>query len=108
MGRSDRITIILSVAALCATIIGSSCSTNARIDDLNGRFDHLNASVNARFDHLNASVNARFDDLNASVNARFDDLSASVNARIEALERDLRELRAIVIDALKGAAPAAD
>ena len=89
MGRSDRITILLSVAALCATIIGTSCSTNARIGD-----------VNARIDDVHANVNARIDD----VNARIDD----VNVRIDGLSEDIRELRAIVIDAVKADASSAD
>ncbi len=119
MGRADRITILLSVAALCVTIIGTSCSTNARIDDLGARMgemnaslstriDDLSASLNARIDDLSARLNARIDDLSASLNARIDDLSASLNARIDALDRDLRELRAIVIDTAKVAAPPAD
>ena len=82
MGRSDRITILLSVTALCATIIGTSCSTNARIGD----------------------VNARISDMNA----RIDDVHANVNARIDGLSEDIRELRAIVIDAVKTDASSAD
>ncbi len=99
MGRSDRLTILLSVAALCITIVGTSCSTNARIDD-------LNANVNARIDDLNANVNARIDDLSASLNARIDDLSASVDVRFEVVREELRELRALVIDALEAASAA--
>ena len=75
MGRSDRITVLLSVAALCATITGTSCSTNARIDD---------------------------------VHARIDDVHANVNARIDGLSEDIRELRAIMIDAIKADASSAD
>ena len=75
MGRSDRITVLLSVAALCVTIIGTSCSTNARIDD---------------------------------VHARIDDVNANVNARIDGLSEDIRELRTIVIDAVKADASSAD
>ena len=52
----------------------------------------------ARFDDLSASVNARFD----GVNARIDDL----NARIDDLEEDIRELRALIIDALHRPDPA--
>ena len=89
MGRSDRITILLSVAALCATIIGTSCSTNARIGDVNARI---------------SDMNARIDDVHANVNARIDD----VNARIDGLSEDIRELRAIVIDAVKTDASSAD
>ena len=36
---------------------------------------------------------------NANVNARIDD----VNARIDDLQEDIRELRALIIDAIKGA-----
>ena len=82
MGRSDRITVLLSVAALCVTIIGTSCSTNARIGD----------------------VNARIDD----VHARIDDVNTNVNARIDGLSEDIRELRAIVIEAVKADASSAD
>ena len=87
MGRSDRITILLSVAALCATIIGTSCSAHARINDVNSRVDEVNANVNARID----GVNARIDD---------------VNARIDELRDDIRELRNIVIDAITADRPA--
>ena len=75
MGRSDRITVLLSVAALCATIIGTSCSTNARIDNMH---------------------------------ARIDDVHANVNARIDGLSEDIRELRAIMFDAIKADASSAD
>ena len=104
MDRADRITILLSAAALCVTIIGTSCSTNARIDDLGARMGEMSASLNARTDDLSASLNARIDDLRAEVTAQI----AAVNARIDALDRDLRDLRAIVIDAVKAPAPAAD
>ena len=104
MGRADRITILLSVAALCGTIIGTSCSTNARIDDLSARIDAGDASLSARIDDLNTSLNARIDDLRAEVTAQI----AAVNARIDGLDRDIRELRALVIDAIQTAEPAAD
>ena len=92
MARADRITILLSVAALCATIIGTSCSTNARIGDLSTRIDAVNASLSARIDDLRAEVTAQI---------------AAVNARIDGLDRDIRELRALVIDAIQ-TTPAAD
>ena len=85
MSRSDRLTILLSVAALCVTLVGTSCSTNARIDD------------------LNASLNVRIDDLSASVDARFE----AVRGEVREVREEIRELRALVIDALK-AATAAD
>ena len=50
----------------------------------------------------NANVNARIDDVNANVNARIDD----VNARIDDLQEDIRELRALIVDAIKRSDPA--
>jgi hypothetical protein len=93
MGRSDRLTILLSVAALCGTIIGTSCSTNAHISDMNARMDAVTANVNARI---------------GDVNGRIDDLSVRIGELRSELRTDIRELRAIVIDAIKAATPAAD
>ena len=91
MGRSDRLAILLSVVALCGTIIGTSCSTNARISDMNARISDMNARVDA-----------------ATANARFDDLSARIIRLRSELSTDIRELRAIVIDAIQAATPATD
>ena len=77
---------------------------NNRIDDVNTRFDDLNASVNNRFE----DVNSRIDDVNTSVNNRIDDLNVSLNRRIDDLQNEMRELRTLVIDAIKAADPAAD
>ena len=69
----DRITIIVAAGAISATLGVGSCSTNARIDD------------------VNTQLNTRIDD---------------VNARIDDVQADIRELRALVIDALKRSTPA--
>lgn len=110
MERSDRITILLSVAALCATIVGTSCSTNARISDLsanvNARFDDLNARLGGANSILNARIddsNARLDDAITGLNARLDSAVGGLNARMDELHQDIRELRALVIEALKTA-----
>jgi outer membrane murein-binding lipoprotein Lpp len=81
-------TLLLMLAGL---MIQQNTNVNARIDD-----------VNARIDDVNANVNARIDD----VNARIDDVNANVNARIDDLQEDIRELRALIIDAIKGNTPA--
>ena len=103
MSRSDRITILLSAVALCVAIVGSSCSTNARIDDLNtglsARIDDLRDEVAAQID----AVNTRIDDLRDEVATRF----SAVNARVDDLHEEVRDLRALVLDAIK-APPAAD
>ena len=56
------------------------------------------AGLNRRIDDLNANVNARFGD----VNARFDD----VHRRIDDMQDDIRELRVLVNEILKGSQPA--
>lgn len=65
MFSTDRMSLLLGVGAIVVTIGVGTCSTNARIADVNRRLDELNANVNRRFDDLNADWNARFDDLNA-------------------------------------------
>ena len=79
------ITVIVAFTAIVAS------GFNARFDDLNSRIDDLNTSVNGRIDDLNTNVNGRIDDLNANINSRMDEI-----------ETDIRELRALVIDAIKG------
>lgn len=77
MTTTDRLTVIGIGAAVVVAIIGGSCSTNARIDD-------LRADMNARF----ADVNARIGD----TNARIGDLSAEVRAEHAEIRTDIRRI----------------
>ena len=81
------ITIIVSFVAIIAS-------------GINNRIDDVNTNVNSRID----DVNNRIDDVDMNVNSRIDD----VDTRIDDLQNDIRELRSLVIDALKGNEPAAD
>ena len=76
MSWADRVSMLVAAGVIVATLGVGTCSTNARFND----------------------VNARFND----VNARFDD----VERRIDALQADIRELRTLVIDAIKRGEPA--
>ena len=67
-------TLVLLAGLMSAQFVG----VNARIDDVNTRFDDLRADMNARFDDLRADMNVRFD----AVDARFD----AVNARMDRME----------------------
>ena len=93
----------IGLATLLLMLIGlmvqQNAATNARIDD-------LNTGVNARIDDVNSSVNARIDDVNSSVNARIDDLRSEMNRRFDDLQEDIRELRTLVIEALRRTEPA--
>ena len=71
---------------------------------INNRIDDVNANVNNRID----DVNSRIDDLNTNFNNRLEDMNANLNRRIDDLQQEMRELRTLVIDAIKGADPAAD
>ena len=71
MSWTDRITVLVAAGAIVATLSVGTCSTNGRFDDVNQRID---------------DVNRRFDD----VNGRFDDV-----------QTDIRELRSLVIEAIK-------
>ena len=96
--------------AIIGTIVGTglvvagllSAQLSSGLAGLNTRIDGLSASANARFD----DVHSRIDDVNANVNARIDDVVANVNARFDDLQQDIRELRALVIEALKRTEPA--
>ena len=77
MSMGDRITILVAAGAVSATLGVGSWSTNARINDVN-----------------------------TQLNTRIDDMGAQLNARIDDVQEDIRELRALVIDALKHGDPA--
>lgn len=77
MTTTDRLTVIGIGAAVVVAIVGGSCSTNARIDD-------LRADMNARF----ADVNARIGD----TNARIGDLSTEVRAEHAEIRTDIRRI----------------
>ena len=87
---------------LVGLVLQQNAAVNTRIDDVNAnvnaRIDDVNANVNIRF----ANVNTRFDDFSTNVNARFDDL----NARVDVIHDDIRELRALVMEAIKRTNPA--
>ena len=67
----DRISFFVGVGAIVVTLGVGTCSTNARFDDVNRRIDDVNTRIN-------------------DINTRFDDVQA-----------DIRELRALLIDAVK-------
>ena len=105
---SDTRTIVVSIIGTGIAVITVVVGFMAILaGGINNRIDDLNATVNTRIN----DVNARIDDLNTSVNARIDDVNAridDVNARIDEVETDLRELRTLVIEAIKADEPAND
>ena len=84
MSMGNRITILVAVGAISATLSVGSWSTNARIND------------------VNTQLNTRIND----VSSRIDGASSQLNARIDDVQEHIRELRALVIDAPKHGDPA--
>ena len=75
MTWSDRLTVLIAAGAIVATVASGQCATDARFDDVNRRLD----DVNTRIDYLRADTTTRLDDL----------------------QSDMRELRALVVEALR-------
>ena len=80
--------------AIIKSIVGTGIGLATLLLMLAGLMIQQSANVNARID----DVNARIDDVNANVNARIDD----VDARIDDLRENIRELRALILDAIRG------
>lgn len=98
---SDTRTIVFSIIGTGVATITIIVSFVAIIaSGINNRIDDVNTNVNSRID----DVNSRIDDVNTDVNSRIDD----IHTRIDDLQNDIRELRSLVIDAIKSNEPSAD
>ena len=100
---NDRTTMIV-------TVVGSSVGMAALLLTV---MTLLIGSVNTRIDDLLGAMNARIDDTNNRIddtNNRIDDTNSRIddlNARMTGVENGMRELRNLLIEALK-AEPAAN
>ena len=104
MTWADRVSVLLAAGAIVATLGIGTCSTNARFGDFNGRIgdtnrriDDQNRRMDERFDAVDRRIDERFEDVNRRMEERFE----GVNRRIDDLQREIRDLRAIVIDAIE-------
>ena len=80
MERQATITAVLGVGAICATVAGAACSTNARIDDLHAELLDLRAEVRSE--------------------------TASVRGEIQDVRDEVRSVRDLLIDHTDGHPPA--
>ena len=104
MVSRDQIPMLLGIGAIVVTLGVGTCSTNARIDDLNDNMNNRFDDVNRRFEDMNR----RFDDLNDNMNNRFEDMNRrvdDVNRRIDDVQADVRELRGLLFENLQRDAP---
>ena len=71
--------MLVATGAIVATIGIGTCSTNGRFDDVNRRIDDMNRRIN--------------------------DMNGQINGQINDLQTDIRELRSLVIEAIKAETP---
>ena len=92
--------------AMVVTVVGSSVGMAALLLTV---MTLLIGSVNTRVDDLQDTVNTRMSDLQATMNARIDDTNSRIDDladRVTVVESEMRELRNLLIEALKAGPPA--
>lgn len=80
MDRQAMIAAVLGVGAICATVAGAACSTNARIDDLHADLRDLRVEVRSEIE--------------------------SVRGEIQGVRDEVRSVRDLLIDHIDGHPPA--
>ena len=99
MFSTDQMSLLLAVGAIVVTLGVGTCSTNARIDDVNRRLDDLSADVNRRFD----DVNRRFDAMRADIrglradHVRFDERLRAVEIALGQVDQRLLTIERVVL-----------
>ncbi len=96
----NELTFLIGVGAIVATVIGGSCSTNARIADMRSDMRDLRAHVDNQIGSLRAEVRAEVGSLRAEVGSLRDSTNASfatVHRQLGAVAVCLLELRNLVI-----------
>ena len=58
MTVADRLTVMATGAAVAVSIVGGSCSTNARIDDMQASIRELRLDMGAEHDRVRADMGA--------------------------------------------------
>lgn len=83
--------------ALTGLIVQQNANVNARIDDVHRRIDDVQSEIRG----LRADVQSQIRELRADVQSQIRELRAEVQSDMLELRAEIRELRVIVIDALK-------
>ena len=65
MTVADRLTVVATGAAVAVSIVGGSCSTNARIDDIQASIRELRLDMRAEHDRIRADMRAEHDTMRA-------------------------------------------
>lgn len=85
MTVADRLTVMATGAAVAVSIVGGSCSTNARIDDMQASIRELRLDMRAEHDRIRADMGAE----HATMRAEHDTIRmeiGQVDERVRVIE----------------------
>ena len=95
--RQVLISAALGVGAICATIVGTSCSTNGRFDDLHADMIDLREELRSQIQ----SVRVEIQDVRVEIQDVRDEIQ-SVRVEIQDVRDEIRSVRGLLIDHLDG------
>ena len=95
--RQVLISAALGVGAICATVAGSSCSTNARIDDLQANLMEFRAAVRAEFQSVRDEIRGEIRSVRAEIR--------DVRGEVREVRTEVQGVRDLLIDHLDGHDP---
>ena len=67
MTVADRLTVMATGAAVAVSIVGGSCSTNARIGDIQAAMRELRLDMRAEHDAIRADMRAEHDAIRVEI-----------------------------------------
>ena len=88
MTVADRLTVMATGAAVAVSIVGGSCSTNARIGDIQAAMRELRLDMRAEHDTLRADMRAEHN----TMRAEHDAIRADMRAEHDAIRVEIRRL----------------
>ncbi len=92
--RQALLSAALGVGAICATVAGSSCSTNARIDDLHANLIDFRVEVRTEIQSVRNEIRSVRDELR------------DVRGEIQDVRDEVQGVRGLLIDHIDGHDPA--
>ena len=88
--RQVLISAALGVGAICATIVGTSCSTNGRFDDLHADMIDLREELRSQIQSVRVEIQDVRDEIQ------------SVRVEIQDVRDEIQSVRGLLIDHLDG------
>ena len=95
MTLADRLTVMATGAAVAVSIVGGSCSTNARIDDIQAAIRELRLDMRAEHDRIRADMRAEHGRIRADMRAEHDTMRAehdTMRAEHDAIRMEIRRV----------------